>query len=242
MNEYFDFKYFLKGAVSGATGLLLSHPIDTIKSNVQENKKIRWNIRYLFRGVWPPFFGMGMEKAIVFGTYQNVYRALDKKNSDIYNRTVSGISAGFMGSFIVTPVERLKILYQTNSNIKHKINLRHLFRGFPNTLSREMPGFAIYFNVYEELKSLTPQTTIIHHFIYGGLSGMLSWAFIYPQDLVKTQIQASNDKTVTEIVKNIYKNNGVKGFFRGFHLALFRAVPLHAGTFAMFEHLNKCSS
>lgn len=237
----FDFGYFYKGAISGATGLLLSHPIDTIKSNVQEGKPIRWNLRYLYRGVFPPLLGMGVEKAIVFGTYQNVYKYLNEHNSNqVVIRGVSGAVAGFTASFVVTPVERLKILYQTGNvmNTKRSLSLHFLYRGFGNTLSREMPGFAIYFNIYNILKQKTENPGPFHHLLYGALSGSAAWAFIYPQDLVKTRIQASSNLTVKDVVKKIYKTSGFRGFFQGFHLALIRSVPLHAGTLAMFEILN----
>ncbi len=239
----FDWNYFYKGAVSGATGLLCSHPIDTIKSNVQEGKNVRWNLRSLYRGMLPPLFGMGLEKAIVFGTYQNVsiYIRQDFNCSDITKRGIAGASAGFAASFVVTPVERLKILYQTRKSID-RYGIGSLYRGFGNTLTREMPGFAIYFNVYEILKSMTVNPGIYHYFIYGGLSGLVAWSFIYPQDLIKTQIQSSNSRRGMDIVRSIYRTQGIRGFFRGFHLALLRAVPLHAGTFAMFEYLDKQTS
>lgn len=239
--------YFMKGAISGATGILLSHPIDTIKSNVQDHKPIKTNFRFLFRGIIPPFIGMGFEKAVVFGVYHNARLLL---NGPKYrDRIIAGGVAGFAASFVVTPVERLKILSQTNSNlgssknIKPKMSIGYLYRGFSSTLTREMPGFAIYFSSYEAMKdtvSSSRPTNTIDHFVMGGISGFLAWGFIYPQDLVKTQIQASTSKVIKPgaIIKNIYKTNGIKGFFRGFHLALLRAVPLHAGTFAMFEYLN----
>ncbi len=214
-----DWESFYKGAISGATGLLLSHPIDTIKSNLQVSSKIKWN--GLYRGVIPPLFGMGLEKAVVFGVYENMYSISN-------NITLSGAVAGLVGSFVVTPVERLKILYQTGSSLP---NIRTLYRGFGNTMSREVPGFAIYFNVYHSFN----KNNIYQHAFYGGLSGMISWAFIYPQDMIKTQIQASNNLSVMDIVK---RTNGVRGFYKGFHLALLRAIPLHAGTFAMYYVLS----
>lgn len=240
-----SYDYFIKGAISGATGILLSHPIDTIKSNVQDGKPIKTNFKFLFRGITPPFIGMGFEKAVVFGVYHNMRLFLG--DSDKYrDRIVSGAAAGFAASFIVTPVERLKILSQTGTNgyITNglKTNLKTLYRGFSSTLTREMPGFAIYFSAYEAMKDRIEtirNTNTIDHFTMGGISGFLAWGFIYPQDLIKTRIQASLEPIEPKtIIKNIYQTYGIRGFFKGFHLALLRAVPLHAGTFAMFEYLN----
>ncbi len=109
-----------------------------------------------------------------------------------------------------------------------------------------MPGFAIYFTTYENLKEVIgsrKELNTLDHFYMGGVSGLVAWSFIYPQDLVKTKIQASlGNHNTKDIIKNIYIENGLRGFFKGFHLALLRSVPLHAGTFAMYEYLpnKKC--
>ena len=234
----FDWEYFYKGAISGATGLLCSHPVDTIKSNVQNVTKINWGLRSLYRGVIPPLIGMGLEKAIVFGVYQNVYKNIRSDSYPILERGIAGAAAGFVCSFVVTPVDRMKILYQTNQPLRIS-NVRGFYRGFGNTMTREMPGFAIYFNVYDKLKSSVDQPNFYHHFVFGAASGATAWAFIYPQDLVKTRVQASNDLSLRHIIKTVYQESGVRGFFRGFHLAVIRAVPLHAGTLSMFEFLTR---
>jgi solute carrier family 25 carnitine/acylcarnitine transporter 20/29 len=234
----FDLEHFYKGAVSGATGLLCSHPVDTIKTNVQNGTKIKWGIRSLYKGVTPPLIGMGLEKAIVFGVYQNTYKKLQTDSSELLKRALAGATAGFACSFVVTPVDRLKILYQTNQTLD-KMKIGMLYRGFSNTMTREMPGFAIYFNVYDYLKSSVVQPSFFHHFVFGAASGATAWAFIYPQDLIKTRIQASSDMKFGQAVKNIYKKNGFGGFFKGFHLAVLRAIPLHAGTLSMFEFLTR---
>jgi solute carrier family 25 carnitine/acylcarnitine transporter 20/29 len=246
-------EHFIMGAISGSTGILLSHPIDTIKTNVQDGKKISFNPRFLYRGIIPPFLGMGLEKAIVFGTYHNVSEklktiGLDSESHDHMDRILAGSIAGFVSSFVVTPIERLKILSQTGNDKMYKNILRDrklylgLFKGLSTTFTREMPGFAIYFSTYENLKeiiSIKKEVNMLDHFYMGGLSGLVSWSFIYPQDLIKTKIQASvGNHNTKDIIKNIYSEYGFRGFFKGFHLALLRSVPLHAGTFAMYEYLS----
>jgi solute carrier family 25 carnitine/acylcarnitine transporter 20/29 len=243
--------HFIHGGIAGSTGVLLSHPIDTVKSRIQKGIRVKWGIQHLYKGFVPPLFGVGLEKSIVFGVFQNVRNLLSSRIENKYTHIpISGAVAGFASSFVVTPIERLKILRQTeseyeyarNSRIRGKVNF--LYRGLSMTFIREMPGFAIYFTVYEFLKDVTSATTTsstntFHHFIFGAASGTAAWAFIYPQDLVKTQIQANtNDQSIARLVGAIYKEKGLGGFFKGFHLALLRAIPLHAGTFAMFEFIK----
>ena len=220
-------------------GVIISHPFDTIKSNIQNNIKVsKYNIKILYKGLIPPLFGTCVEKSIVFGTYNY----LKKYNSD--NITINGFISGFVASFIITPYERLKIIKQNSVSIKY--NIKSLYSGFTMCLLRDSPGFAIYFTNYEYWKnklytSNNKNITSLGSFIIGGSSGLLSWIFIYPQDKIKTILQSNNTNNklkINDIIKLTYKEGGLISYYKGFNYALYRAIPLHAGTFMMYEILN----
>jgi hypothetical protein len=251
---------YVKGAFSGMFGILLSQPVDAIKTHYQVNKNIKfqYSIKNFYKGVTSPLLGVGLEKAIVFGMY-NYLR--DKQNCSV---AVSGGISGFFASAIVTPYERIKILTQTNKKIsKENINLSYLFKGLSATFTREIPGFAIYFSTYEFLKNKfytekNKEITIYSSFIFGGISGSTAWLFIYPQDRIKTIIQSNDNNNkldIKSIIKKTYEvsginnskntsslNNviyGIKHFYSGFSFAIIRAILLHSGTFCMMEILSK---
>lgn len=244
---------YVGGGLSGICGVILSHPFDTIKTNFQANKKmiLKPNLqtfKNLYKGITPPIIGVGLEKSIVFGTYELTKHFLDKKNNNDYiNTALSGACSGLSASVIVTPFERIKILLQTNNFKMNAIplNPKFYFRGLSATFTRETPGFAIYFSLYEYLKkkyyldhgiSITPQGS----FLFGGLAGTFSWIFIYPQDRIKTEMQAKmNNNTFLKILTKIYREEGILSFYKGFHYALMRAIPLHAGTFMTMEIIKK---
>ena len=121
-----------------------------------------------------------------------------------------------------------------------------MFKGLSVTFTREVPGFAIYFSVYEHLKYTTytqynKEITGLSSFIYGGVSGLTAWIFIYPQDKIKTIIQSNtkNVNSILNIVKNMYSTYGITYFYKGFSWAAGRAMLLHSGTFYMVGLLNK---
>ena len=63
-------KYYLKGALSGMTGILLSHPLDTIKTHIQTGNALKdFKPRNFYKGLMAPMLGVGLEKAIVFWLY-----------------------------------------------------------------------------------------------------------------------------------------------------------------------------
>lgn len=229
---------YVSGYISGVSAILVSHPIDTMKTNYQERIQIKLTPRTLYKGILPPMLGIGLEKAIVFGTYNSTY---NYTNSHV----VSGAIAGLSASFIVTPYERLKILYQTSSSKSISITPSYLYRGLSATFYREVPGFAIYFSMYNYLKSKTEYTfsrtiTLYESFMFGGFAGAFSWVFIYPQDRIKTHIQSSSVKiSLKQGLKDIINDGGVLGLYRGFHYALLRAIPLHATAFMVNELCNR---
>lgn len=251
-----DSKYFFGGIFGGMTGIGLSHGFDTVRVRYQEHnytslKKCFTDIVSkegfcgLYKGVTPQLFGIGLEKCIVFGFYNNISKQLmtnceyniNNNNSKYYLYTfMSGVMAGLFCTSVVAPVEKLKIALQNNKKTDFNIktffkpsNLKNLYHGWSATLFREVPGYGIYFCTYEYL-SKNFINTWYTPFIYGALSGASSWLFIYPADPIKTKMQNQN-MSLIDSTKSIYKTYGIKGFYRGYTLGMLRAVPLHGGVF-----------
>jgi len=232
------YKSYIYGTFAGCFGVLISHPFDTIKTCVQENKPLNLNVKSLYKGLTPPLIGVGLEKAFVFGTYNSCMKMLNLNKNNNSHNFFAGLMSGLTASLVVTPFERIKILKQTNQKLQLN-NFKSLYSGLSATFTREVPGFGIYFTVFNNNKKYYQQNTI-YDFINGGLTGIISWIFIYPQDRIKTKIQANKDKNLTfkESFNEILKEDGIKQFYKGFPFALYRAVPLHAGAFCAFEYLN----
>jgi solute carrier family 25 carnitine/acylcarnitine transporter 20/29 len=249
LNKYY--KNFQYGLISGLTAIIVSHPIDTIKTNIQESKKITYNIKNLYKGLSAPLIGVGLEKSIVFGVFET---SIQYTKSDV----ISGALSGLLVSFIVSPFERIKILFQTNQGnwnfIRNNLNIKFLFQGLSATFYRETPGFAIYFSTYNFLKDnrnfipnllnksvQSNQIGLLESFCYGAISGSTAWIFIYPQDRIKTHIQAISDRNIgfASGFKEILSIGGYKGLYKGFSYALMRAIPLHATAFMSMEFCKK---
>ena len=237
---------YINGGISGICGVILSHPIDTIKTHIQTGNKLssfKPSFTNFYKGMSAPLLGVGLEKAIVFGTYNYMIAKTDN------NIPLSGAISGLVASFIVTPYERFKILKQNAQVFTIKeLNIKFLFRGLSTTFTREAPGFAIYFSTYEYLKKKNftnhnKKIDYISSFIYGGISGITAWIFIYPQDKIKTIMQSEtqnnkNIRSIKNIINSIYKDGGFSQFYKGFSWAAGRALLLHSGTFCMMEYLN----
>jgi solute carrier family 25 carnitine/acylcarnitine transporter 20/29 len=253
-SKSFQFKDFLCGGFGGLCGIALSHPFDTIKVIYQEgNYKNLFDctkniyqesgLKGFYRGIAPPLIGVTVEKCFLFGSYDNFKNnnplCNDNNRNSYTNIFASGVFSGLITTFVVTPVDKVKILLQNKKQISLKNiiqngNIMSLYNGWSATLFREVPGYGIYFTSYEYLKNTFGMPYFYTPIIYGSLCGIASWLFIYPSDPIKTKMQ-NNSINFKNALKIILQNEGVYGLYRGMSLALFRAIPLHGGVFMGYE-------
>ena len=199
---------FLSGMIGGIVGTIFSHPADTIKTRIQTQtaNTLTQSIKMgnLYRGISAPLFGNGFEKLIVFGFYGEC-----KKYG--LSDGISGLIGGFASTLVVVPVDRIKIIMQNKEPLTKNIFMpASLYKGFSITLFRETPGFGIYFTTYNKLtRKFNQEKSLSKSFIFGSLSGLTSWIFIYQSDLIKTRYQAikefNTNTSITNVIKNIYK-------------------------------------
>ena len=201
--------HFLYGICGGITGTIISHPFDTIKTRVQSNIALTISdavkMKRLYAGITPPLIGIMLEKSIVFGFY-------NKAKQYHLNDFWSGIIGGFMCTLIVTPIDRLKINFQNKQPVTSS-TVKTIYKGFIPTIFRETPGFGIYFTTYNYLSNTyNTDRQSTKTFLFGALSGLNAWIFIYPSDLIKTRIQSSNSNiSIVDTIKNIY-TSGLRPF------------------------------
>lgn len=242
-------KSFFSGMIGGFVGTLAGHPIDTLRVKYQESNSKKNLINFtkdlikkegnktLYRGIYSPFFGIGLEKCLVFGT-RDIITKFQVFDNNTINSMVAGACSGLVCSTVVTPVERIKILNQTNvtfSQIKPKLNFKYLYHGTSSTLMREVPGYAIYFSTYDYLNRKYGSDNIFLTPFYGAAAGFVSWSIIYPSDPIKTKMQSNNNMSFKKAINTIMKDYGIKGFYRGASLGLLRAVVLHSFVFLGYE-------
>ncbi len=165
--------------------------------------------------------------------------------------------SGFVTSFLVTPVERVKVMMQaqsTNSLYSNEIEciqavlknegfLGLFSRGLGPTLAREVPSYAIYFVVY----GLLIHTNVAENYlggaaplVCGAMSGCACWIPVYPIDVIKTLVQnteGGDSSSAFDIAIDLYKNEGIGAFFNGLTPKMLRASVNHAVTFWVYDFM-----
>eukprot|EP01095_Lingulamoeba_sp_RSL-Kostka_P008755 TRINITY_DN296_c2_g1_i1.p1 TRINITY_DN296_c2_g1~~TRINITY_DN296_c2_g1_i1.p1 ORF type:complete len:294 (-),score=99.80 TRINITY_DN296_c2_g1_i1:77-958(-) len=180
---------------------------------------------------------------------------------------VAGTLAGIGTATVLTPVElikcRLQVQQETKSvtsaaksaaNSKGPIDvikkaiktdgITGLYRGFTSTLLRELPANAAWFGAYEGFARFfgscknASEAPMYIQLMAGGLAGMFYWGVPYPIDTVKSELQTmKNPESFQKVCARIYKNHGIKGFYKGCLLTCVRAIPGNAVIFFAYEQI-----
>jgi solute carrier family 25 thiamine pyrophosphate transporter 19 len=142
--------------------------------------------------------------------------------------------------------------------------LRGLYRGYIPAVAQIVPYMGIVFGTKQALqqalkkKDLNPNhsgaVTGCIELITGGAAGLIGKASVMPIDTVRRRLQmgTAQDHTVDlysyvnrqryygmrHCIKTIWATEGILGFYSGISLALAKAVPASAITFAVYSLLG----
>lgn len=282
-------KDIFAGTVGGIAQVLSGQPFDTTKVRLQSAPEGTYNgamdvvkqlmknegVAGFYKGTLTPLIGVGACVSVQFAVNEGMKRYFDSRNgthttslsySQLY---ISGAMAGFMNTFLASPIEQIRIRLQTQTAdsavklngpidairqvIKYGGIGNGLFRGFVPCLIREVHGMGIYFLAaeacikyeMEHFHKLRTEVPSWHVCLYGGVAGIAMWVTSYPIDVIKSRYQTDamipKDRKYTSMWQ-CYKVTTAKGtsaIFRGFTPTILRAVPVNAVTFLAFDYTRR---
>ena len=273
---------FVAGSIAGATGQLVGHPLDSIKTRLQSESLLsrgstntsntttsalkcarnifnEGGIRAFFRGLSLPLCSKSFEQSVAFGIQSGVDQLLEGigVNEGTLRTGVSGMAAGSTTALLLTPIYLVKVQLQVTpktslsgpiSVIKstiNKIGFFGLYTGAVPIFIGTSIGYGCRFMAYDKATQVAEKSfglgKVGSVVVGGGVAGMATWASHYPLDLISSRMEASvafdggQQLTMTGHIKEIYRQSGVKGFFRGIGPCLLRAFPVNATIFLTYE-------
>ncbi|KXG51679.1 Mitochondrial carrier protein [Penicillium griseofulvum] len=146
------------------------------------------------------------------------------------------------------------------TSIFRQEGLAGFWRGQMGTLIRETGGSAAWFGGYEGVSSLfrkynksNPQLTSdslpIHQQMIAGATAGISYNFLfYPADTIKSRMQTvdvsrlpihAQKQTFWGVTKALWRQQGLKGMYRGCGITCARSAPSSAFIFTVYEGLRQ---
>ena len=272
---------FWAGYASGAVGIIVGNPLDIVKLRQQTQHTGRTaatfqNTKSLLAGAAAPLLGYGALNAILFVSYNRAELALSRALATEKSPGITWVAGavGGLATWVVSaPTELIKCRAQmalptakSSFNIAKSIwrteGTRGLYFGGLVTALRDSIGYGFYFWSYElanqnwpppvETKRLSIAEEAPRVMLCGGLAGIVTWASVFPLDVIKTRLQTqrpmqSHDtaqgrvqlgrKGAWLLAKDMFRESGVKPFFRGLTVCSIRAFIVNAAQWAVYEGL-----
>ncbi|KAF6201059.1 hypothetical protein GE061_005506 [Apolygus lucorum] len=137
---------FLSGWLSGVSGLVVGHPLDTVKVRLQTSDHVsvrgvvlstyrQEGFRGFFKGLFIPVMSAGVRNALFFGVHGNSLRyitggddrtlcceeTLPEYSSSVWHlkHALAGLLGGLASTLVACPVENVKVKMQGDR--KHRI-------------------------------------------------------------------------------------------------------------------------
>ena len=212
-------------------------------------------IRHFWKGNLTNCVRVFPQMAINYSIFRKTKILLKDKVEDNNILTfVSGCNAGLWSILAIYPLEttRTYLSLQTNKgkytgiiDVLRKLSLRELYQGSKMSLMGFGTWSGFQYCSYYYINKITKDTILDSKLISGGLSGMFAVTITYPSDLIRRRLQLqgfdSSVPTYNGIIDcliKIYRQEGIKGFYRGLLANYVKTGPTVAIQFWTIEYLN----
>ena len=183
---------------------------------------------------------------------------------------VASVTAGAVLAFVTSPLVMIKTKQQVQQisfvqAARQTLGPGVVARGFGPHFVSETAGRGIYFCVYEMCKrtwmkhsvpttsrrqqqqqqsSSSSSISLMGRMVSAGVAGMVCWTILFPLDVLRNRLFAATEHlSAWTMSQRIYREGGLRGFFRGYGISIFRAGPVAALVLPIYdmtlEHLNK---
>lgn len=242
----------------------------------------------LIRGSTAPILGYGALNALLFMTYNRTSNLLNTNPNgvapNLWATWIAGAVGGLATWVVSTPTELIKCRAQMSSStaaasswgitkdIIRTEGIRGLYFGGVVTALRDSIGYGFYFWSYELSTRLmmsklidgqrveSPAAQEAAKVLFcGGLAGVVTWASIFPLDVIKTRVQTQamghsesapllasaveglpqRRLGAIEVARKAYGSEGANVFFRGLAVCSIRAFIVNAAQWAVYEWIMK---
>ncbi|KAM0277525.1 hypothetical protein ACHAQH_005724 [Verticillium albo-atrum] len=235
----------------------------------------------LVTGTAAPIVGYGALNALLFVSYNRTEAVLNSVmglQSSLWTTWAAGAVGGLATWVVSNPTELVKCRAQLSSpprsswgiakQIYRTEGIKGMYFGGVVTALRDSIGYGFYFWSYElstRWMAAAPGEESSSHLeaakvlLCGGLAGVITWASVFPLDVIKTRVQTQRAfgegsetarllnegrgaeapsqarQGAVKMAKAAYREEGMRVFFRGLAVCSVRAFVVNAVQWAVYE-------
>lgn len=160
----------------------------------------------------------------------------------------ASIASSITSRVICYPLDTIAIQHTSSTRRPLlSVPLHTYYRGLPVSLSLTTPAFAVYLCTYQQTKrSLQPSlgdTTLLYT-AAGAVAEVVSSLLWTPCEVLKARLQISRtaqDGALWPNVRAIARDEGWRGFYRGYGMGLAIFIPYNAVWWGVYENVKKTS-
>ncbi|KAK5671603.1 S-adenosylmethionine transporter, variant 2 [Batrachochytrium dendrobatidis] len=107
------------------------------------------------------------------------------------------------------------------------------------------PAAATFFVTYEFFKSRLssrysdPSHQPLVHMASASAGEIAACVVRVPTEIIKQRMQAKIYTSIPHAAKDIFSSEGIRGFYRGYMMTIFREIPFACVQFPLYEHMKK---
>ena len=220
-------------------------------------------VAFAVRGLGPALVRAGAYGGVRLGAYEPLLRATgrrDGRDAGVVAKAVSGAVSGALASVVLNPMELLKTRMQRDGKglrehlerVAREGGARTLWRGSSVAVARSATLTATQVATYGESKQRVIASGLASegvglHFAVAMLTGVVTTATTNPVDVVKTLVYVADGgsttarvrPTILGTVRDVLREHGPLGFWRGFSANYLRLGPQTVVTFVAAEFLRE---
>eukprot|EP00939_MAST-03C_sp_MAST-3C-sp1_P000456 g456.t1 len=115
-----------------------------------------------------------------------------------------------------------------------------LWKGLAPALLRQVCYTGLAMVIYEPIRELVSgeanKPNFLQRLLAGGSAGAISITIFNPTEVLKTQIQTSTDsKSMSDVVRRVYRNQGIGGFWAGLYPNVCRTFLVNAAELGTYD-------
>lgn len=157
---------------------------------------------------------------------------------------VASAVASTVSEVVFHPLDTVLTLHQTNTGTSYILPWRAYWKGLVPSIALTTPAFMIYMVAYRQSKAyFTPylgESTLANYAAAGSVAELFSSTIWTPLEVLKGRMQlAPSGYRTADLVRKIYKEEGVRGFFRGYWMSLGVFLPQTIVWWVTYEECKK---